>query len=65
MIDSLIGLLILIIVIGIVVYLLQMLINMIPMDERFRRIAWVCVLLIALLIIIARALPLLGIHSPL
>ena len=64
MVDALIGLVILIIVVGIVVYVLQLLINMIPMDEKFRQIAWVLVLLVAVLIVLTRALPLLGIHTP-
>lgn len=63
MVDALIGLIILIIVVGIVVYLLRLLINMIPMDENFKQIAWVLLLLVAILVIIARALPLLGVHA--
>jgi hypothetical protein len=64
MVDTLIGLIILIIVLGIVIYLLHLLLNMIPMDERFRQIAWVLILLVAVLIVIARALPMLGVRMP-
>jgi di/tricarboxylate transporter len=63
MLEGLIGLVVLIIVVGIVVYLVRLLLNMIPMDESFRQIAWVCILLVAVLIVIARALPMLGIHT--
>lgn len=64
MVSTLIGLIVLIIVIGIVVYLLKMLIDLIPMDERFKQIAWVLILLVAVLIILARVLPLLGVQNP-
>ena len=63
MVEALIGLVILIIVVGIVLYLLRLLINLIPMDENFRQIAWVLVILVAVLIILARVLPLLGVHT--
>lgn len=64
MVDALVGLIVLVVIVGIVVYLLQLLIGLIPMDERFRQIVWVLVLLVAALIIISKALPLLGIISP-
>lgn len=61
MVDGLIALLIVIIVVGIVAYLVVMLIDMLPLDARFKQIARVLVMLIAVLIILMRALPLLGI----
>ena len=65
MVDTLIGLIVLIIVLGIVIYLLHMLLNVIPMDDRFRQIAWVLILLVAILIVIMRVLPMLGVRVPL
>jgi hypothetical protein len=62
-IEGLIGLLIAIIVVGIVAALIMYLIDMIPIDGRFKQIAKVLLLLIAVLIILARALPLLGISA--
>ena len=64
MVETLIGLVVLVIVVGIVVYLLRLLVNLIPMDENFKQIAWVLILLVAVLIVIARVLPLLGVHTP-
>lgn len=65
MVSALIGLIVLIVVVGIVVYLVNLLIGLIPMDGRFKQIATVLVILVAVLIVISRALPLLGISSPL
>lgn len=61
MIEALIGLLILIIILGIVLYLCMLLVDMIPMDASFKQIAKVLLILVAVLILLARALPLLGI----
>ena len=63
MIDGLVGLLILVLVLGIVVWLVIWLIDTIPLPDPFGRIAKVLIAVIALLIILARALPLLGVHS--
>ncbi len=63
MIEGLIGLLIAIIVVGIVAALIMYLIDMIPIDARFKQIAKVLLLLIAVLVILAKALPLLGISA--
>jgi len=60
--EGLIGLVVLIIIVGIVAYLITMLINMLPIDGRFKQIVNVLIMLIAVLIILARALPLLGVH---
>lgn len=59
--SGLTGLLILIIVVGIVAYLIKMLIDMLPIDGRFKQIASILVMLIAVLIILSRALPLIGV----
>ena len=60
--EPLIGLIIALIVVGggaaIVVYLIELL----PIDVRFKQIAKVLVMLVAVLIILMRALPLLGVY---
>ena len=62
MISTLIGLLILVIVLGIIVYLLTLVIDMLPMDGNFKQIAKVLLILIAVLIVLLRALPLIGVN---
>lgn len=62
MVESLIALIILIIVLGIVVFVINMLIDLIPMDGRFKQIAKVLLILVAVLILLMRALPLIGVH---
>lgn len=61
MIDGLIGLLVAIIVVGIVAAIIIYLLDMLPIDARFKQIARVLVLLVAVLVILARALPMLGV----
>lgn len=61
MLNGLIALLVVIIVVGIVAYLISLLIDMLPLDGRFKQIAKVLVMLIAVLIVLMRALPLLGV----
>jgi hypothetical protein len=61
MIDGLVGLLVAVIIVGIVVGILYVIIDMIPMDPRFNKIAKLLLILIAVLIILARGLPLLGV----
>jgi len=61
MVSALISLLILVVIVGIVVFILKLLLDMIPMDARFKQIAWVLLILIAVLIVLYRALPLLGV----
>lgn len=63
MIEGLIGLLIAIVVIGIIAAIVIYILDLIPMDGRFKQIARVIVLLIAALAILARALPLLGLSA--
>ncbi len=65
MIGALIGLLILVVIVGIVTYLLLLLLDMLPIEGGFKQIARVLLILIAVLIVLARALPLLGVPSPL
>ena len=62
MIEALIALLIVILVVGIVAWLVVWLIDMLPMDGRFKQIARVIVMVIAVLIILVKALPLLGVQ---
>jgi len=63
MIEPLIALLVLVLIVGIVVWLVLWLISEIPMPEPFGRIARILVIIIAVLIILARALPLIGISA--
>lgn len=63
MVESLIALIILIIVLGIVVFVINMLIDLIPMDGRFKQIAKVLLILVAVLILLMRALPLIGVST--
>lgn len=62
MVSGLIALLITILVVGLVAWLLTVVIDMLPMDARFKQIARVLVFVIAVLVILFRALPLLGVH---
>ena len=62
MIDGLIALLILVLVVGIIYWLMMMLIEAIPMGGNFKSIAKLLLLGICVLILLARALPLLGVH---
>jgi hypothetical protein len=61
MINALITLLILVLVVGIVAWIIIYLIDMLPIEGNFKQIARVLVMLIAVLIILLRALPLLGV----
>lgn len=62
MIDGLIALLIIVIVVGIVFWLLSLLIDMLPIEGNFKQIAKILLILICVLVVLARALPLLGVH---
>ena len=59
--NALISLLIVVIVVGIVIGLLVYLVDMLPMDAMFKQVARVLLILIAVLIILAKALPMLGV----
>lgn len=61
MIESLIALLIAVIVVGIVAGLIVWCIDMLPIAPNFKQIARVLVIVIAVLFILMRALPLLGV----
>ncbi|TRD03790.1 hypothetical protein FJV76_14225 [Mesorhizobium sp. WSM4303] len=63
MINGLIALLIAVIVVGIIAWLVTYIIDMLPIDGPFKQIAKVLVLLVAVLVILAKALPLLGLGS--
>jgi len=57
MVSALITLIVVIIIVGIVAYLVTLLVDMIPMDGGFKRVAKVLIILVAVLIVILRALP--------
>ena len=59
--TGLIGLLVLVVVVGIVYYILALLLDRIPMDEGFKQIARVLLILVCILVVLQRALPLLGV----
>jgi len=61
MIETLINLLIVIIVVAIVAGVIIWLIDMLPIDARYKQVARALVALVAVLILLARALPLLGV----
>lgn len=61
MLSGLIGLLIAILVIGIVAAVIIYLVDMLPIDARFKQVVRILVILIALLMILVRALPMLGV----
>ncbi len=63
MIDGLIGLLILLLVLGLIVGLAIWLIDMLPVPATFGQVAKVLIIVIAILILLVRALPLLGVHA--
>lgn len=62
MIDGLIALLIIVIVVGIVFWLISLLIDMLPIEGNFKQIAKILLILICVLVVLARALPMLGVH---
>ena len=64
MVSALIGLIVLVVIVGIVCFLVNLLIDMLPMDGRFKQIAKVLIILVAVLIVLMRALPLLGVNVP-
>jgi len=60
-IEGLIGLIVLLIVVGIVCWIVLRLIDMLPMEGSFRQIAQALVILVAVLVVLYRALPLIGV----
>lgn len=63
MVSGLVALLIAILIVGIVAAVIVYCIDLLPIDPAFKQIARVIVLLIAVLIILMRALPLLGVAT--
>jgi len=60
-ISGLISLAILAIVIGFILYVVILLVDRIPMDETFKSIAKAAIVLVAVLIILLKLLPLIGV----
>jgi ABC-type glucose/galactose transport system permease subunit len=61
MVSGLIALLIVVIVVAVVASVLVYCVDMLPIDPRFQQIIKVLIMLVAVLIILFRALPLLGV----
>jgi hypothetical protein len=61
MISALISLIVLIVVVGIVAYIVLLLLDMLPIEGGFKQIARVLIMLVAVLIVLMKALPLLGV----
>jgi hypothetical protein len=61
MIEGLIALLVVVLVVGLVAWIIIYLIDMLPIEGNFKQIARVIIMIIAVLVILARALPLLGV----
>lgn len=57
--NALIELIIAIVIVGIVVFIVQKIVDMIPMDGQFKALAKLLIYLVAVLIIVLKALPLL------
>lgn len=64
MIETLIGLVIAIVIIGVVLYLLNMLLDVVPMDPRFKQIGKVLVIAVAVIIILVYLMRLLPAALP-
>jgi hypothetical protein len=61
MIAALVSLIVLIVVVGIVAYIVLLLLDMLPIEGGFKQIARVLIMLVAVLIVLMKALPLLGV----
>jgi hypothetical protein len=61
MISALVSLIVLIVVVGIVAYIVLLLLDMLPIEGGFKQIARVLIMLVAVLIVLMKALPLLGV----
>jgi di/tricarboxylate transporter len=59
--GGLVGLIVLVIIVGVVLLVAKLIIDKIPMDDTFKQIAWLLIILLAIVIVIQKALPLLGI----
>lgn len=63
MIEGLISLIVLIVIVGIVAWIIIKLVDMLPMEGNFKQIARALIILVAVLIVLMRALPLLGVAT--
>lgn len=61
--SALISLLILVIVLGVILWLCLYLIDMLPIEPNFKQIAKVLMIVVAILILLMRALPILGVSA--
>lgn len=61
MVESLISLIVVLIVVGIVCWIVLRLVDMLPMEAKFKQLAQALVILVAVLIVLFRALPLIGV----
>jgi len=59
--QGLVGLIVLVIVVGVILLIAKLIIDKIPMDDTFRQIAWLLVILLAVVVIVSKALPLMGV----
>ena len=55
---------VLIIIVGVVLYIINLLLAMVPMNAQLKQIAWVLIILVAIIIVAQKVLPILGIHMP-
>jgi hypothetical protein len=62
--SALIGLIFLVIIVGIVVWIVLQLVAMLPMDAGFQNVVRGLIIIVAVLIVMYRALPIIGIAVP-
>jgi hypothetical protein len=62
--SALIGLIFLVIIVGIVVWIVLQLVALLPMDAAFQNIVRGLIIIVAVLIVMYRALPIIGIAVP-
>ena len=61
MVGGLVSLIVLVIIVGIVLMIAKVLLDKIPMDGSFKQIAWLLMVLVAVLIVVYKALPMIGV----
>ena len=61
MVGGLVSLIVLVIIVGIVLMIVKVLLDKIPMDGSFKQIAWLLMVLVAVLIVVYKALPMIGV----
>ena len=64
MVGTLTSAIVLIIIVGVVLYIINLLLAMVPMNAQLKQIAWVLIILVAIIIVAQKVLPILGIHMP-